>query len=114
MKNTDQNFNLQKTSQFVKNDELLNAYCEKKLPLSNLYYKVHQIQNFNVSGLILLLSLPNALKPGVKLRKKMWLEQRRQAMLQLHLNDQQVYCPLRCFLLLEVWLYISEVMIEMS
>ena len=28
----------------------------------------------------------------------MWLEQRRQAMPQLHLSDQQVYCLLRCAL----------------
>ena len=34
----------------------------------------------------------NILKPGVKSRVKMKLEQRRQAMLQLHLSDQQFYC----------------------
>ena len=28
----------------------------------------------------------------------MWLEQRRQAMLQLHLSDQQIYCQLWCVL----------------
>ena len=49
-------------------------------------------QNLNVSHLILQLSLPNPLKPGVKSRMKMWLEQCRQAMLQLHLSDQQFYC----------------------
>ena len=42
------------------------------------------------------LSLPNPLKPCVKLRMKTWLEQRRQAMLQLHLSDQQFDCLLRC------------------
>ena len=42
-------------------------------------------QNLNVSRLVLQLSLPNLLKPGVKSIMKMWLEQRRQAMLQLHL-----------------------------
>ena len=45
--------------------------------------------------LILQLSLPNPLKPCVKSRMKMQLEQRRQAMLQLHLSDQQLYCLLR-------------------
>ena len=57
-----------------------------------------QSQNINVSRLVLQLSLPNPLKPGVKVRMKMWLEQHRQAMLQLHLSDQQFYCLLRCFL----------------
>ena len=48
-------------------------------------------QNLIVSRLILQLSLPNPLKPDVESRMKMWLEQRRQAMLQLHLSDQQFY-----------------------
>ena len=52
-------------------------------------------QNFNVSSLVLQLPLCNLLKPGVKSTMKMWLEQRRQAMLQLHLSDQQFYCTLR-------------------
>ena len=43
--------------------------------------------NLNVSCLVLQLSLHNLLKPGVKSRMKMQLEQRRQAMLQLHLSD---------------------------
>ena len=46
-----------------------------------------QSQNINVSRLVLQLSLPNPLKPGVKLKTKMLLEQRRQAMVQLHLSD---------------------------
>ena len=53
-------------------------------------------QNLNVSCLLLQWSLPNPLKPGVKMRMKMLLEQRRQAMLQLHLSYQQFYCLLRC------------------
>ena len=36
------------------------------------------------------MSFPNPLKPGVKSRKKMQLEQHGQAMLQLHLSDQQM------------------------
>ena len=64
---------------------------------SNLYYKPHQTTKlqcffFHASQL----SLSNLLKPGVKSRMKMQLEQRRQAMLQLHLSDQQIYCLLWC------------------
>ena len=57
-----------------------------------------QSPNINVFRLVFQLSLPNPLKPRVKLRMKMELEQRRQAMLQLHLSDQQFYCLLRCAL----------------
>ena len=53
-------------------------------------------QNFNVSRLSLQLSLHNILKPSVKWRMKMQLEQCRHAMLQLHLNDQQFDCLLKC------------------
>ena len=55
-------------------------------------------QNLNDSGLVLQSHLPNPLKPGVKSRMKMLLEQRRQAMLQLHLSAEQFYCLLRCVL----------------
>ena len=55
-----------------------------------------KFQNWNVSCPLLQLSLPNPLKPGVKLKMKMEFEQRRQAMLQLHLSYQQLYCLLRC------------------
>ena len=66
-----------------------------------MYRKISHIrrtksQNLKDSRLIFLqLSLPNPLKPGVESRMKMESEQRRQAMLQLHLRDQQVYCLLR-------------------
>ena len=50
-------------------------------------YKTHQIPKLK-SCLVLQLSLPDPLKPGVKSRMKMELEQRRQAMLQLHKSDQ--------------------------
>ena len=53
-------------------------------------------QNLNVSHLVLQLSVPNPLNPGVKSIMKMQLEQRRQAMLQLHLSDEQFYCLLKC------------------
>ena len=51
-------------------------------------------QNLKYSRLVLQLPLPNPLKPGVKSRMKMWLEQCRQAMLQLHLSDRVFYCLL--------------------
>ena len=47
-----------------------------------------KFQNLNVSCILMQLSSLNSLKPGVKLIMKMLLEQRRQAMLQLHLSDQ--------------------------
>ena len=58
------------------------------------YRKVSNIshtksQNLNDSRLVEQLSLPNSLKLGVKLRKKMLLEQRWQAMLKLDLNDHE-------------------------
>ena len=67
---------------------------------SMIYRKTSSIsrtkfQNLNVSCILLQLSSLNSLKPGVKLIMKM-LEQRRQAMLQLHLSYQQLYCLLRC------------------
>ena len=67
---------------------------------SSYYYKISNIgctksQNFNDFRLVLWWSLPNQLKPGVRSRMKMWLEQRRQAKLQLHLSDQQFYSQLK-------------------
>ena len=44
------------------------------------------------------MSMPNPLKPGIKSKMKMYLEQRRQVMLQQHLSDQQVYCILNSIL----------------
>ena len=66
--------------------------------------KTHQIPIFN--DFYLQLSLPNPLKPGVKSRMKMYLGQRQQAMLQLHLSDQQFFLPTKARLLLEIWRYI--------
>ena len=56
-----------------------------------------QVQ-MDISRLVLQLSLPYPLKPGVKSRMKMYLEQRRQAMLQIHLSDEQFYCVQRSVL----------------
>ena len=53
-------------------------------------------QTLNVSRFGLQFSLRNILKPSITWRMKMWLEQRRQAMLQLHLSDQQFNCLLKC------------------
>ena len=66
-----------------------------------VYRKISNIrhtksQNLNDSHLVLKSSLPNPFKPCVKSRMKMSLEQRRQAMLQLHLSDRQFHCLLRC------------------
>ena len=71
--------------------------------LDYAYSKISNIRrtkspNLNASSLGLQLSVHNILKPGVKWRMKMWLEQRRQAVLQLHLSDQQFNCLLKCVL----------------
>ena len=61
-------------------------------------------QYLDVSRPVLHLSLPNPLKPDVKPRMNMELEQRRQAMLQLHLSDQQLYSlRTKVRFTLEVW-----------
>ena len=62
--------------------------------VSNISYT--KCQNLYVSHFVLQLSLPNPMKPGVKSRMKMYLEQPRQAVLQLHLSDQQSHNQLRC------------------
>ena len=53
------------------------------------------IPKLKCSHLVMQLPLPYPLKPCVKSRMNVQLEQRRQSMLQLHLSDQQVYCLLR-------------------
>ena len=74
-----------------------------------IYRKISNIRrtkspNLNASRLVLQFSLPNPMKPGVKSRMKMQLEQRRQAMLQLHLCDRQYYLlPTKVRLILETW-----------
>ena len=67
------------------------------------YRKVSNIrrtkfQNFSDSRPTLPLSSHNLLKPCIKSIMKMYLEQCRQAMLQLHLSDRQFNCQLRCVL----------------
>ena len=70
--------------------ELTTKYCQ----VSNISHtKSQHLQDYRT---VLWLSLPNPLKPDVKSRMKMYLEQRRQAMFQLHLTHWQFYCLLRC------------------
>ena len=59
-------------------------------------------QHLNVSHLVLQLSFPNPLKPDFKSRM---LEQRRWALLQLHLSEQQFLLEFvtKVRLILEVW-----------
>ena len=74
---------------------------QSKIQQNNAYLQISHFrctksQNLNVSHLISSRPCLNLLMPCVKSRMKMQLEQCRQAMLQLHLNDQQFYCLLRC------------------
>ena len=75
--------------------------CLTKFRIYNInkmkYRKISNItrtksESLNDSRFTLQLSLPNPLKPDLKSRMKMQLEQRR------HLCDQQVYCLLLCVL----------------
>ena len=75
---------------WINNSFTWHLILQTKMP-SNLSCKSQQIPTL-VSRLVLQLSLPNPMKPGVKSRMKMQLEQRRQAMFQLHLSNQQFYC----------------------
>ena len=69
------------------------TYCK----ISNI--RGTKSKNLNVSLLGLQLSLCNILKPSVKWSIiKLLLEQRRQAMLQLHLGDLQFNSLLKCVL----------------
>ena len=70
------------------------SICQVIVPcdISVIYRKISNIRrtkspNLNVSSLVLQLSLHNPMQPGVKSRMKMKMEQRRQAMLQLHPSD---------------------------
>ena len=73
---------------------LLNYFSQIFRNISNI--RRTKSPNLTVYRLILQLSLLNPMKPSAKSRMKMELEQRRQAMLQLHLSDRQFYCLLRC------------------
>ena len=75
--------------------------CRQVISRHSAYRQVSNIRRtksktLNVSCLVLQLSLPSTLKSGIKWRMKMQLEQRRQAMLQLHLSDQQFHCLVGC------------------
>ena len=62
----------------------------------NLWYKPQQIQQLKCFSSRLAVVFAQSIKAMT--RTKMQLEQHRQAMLQLHLIDQQFYCLLRCHL----------------
>ena len=82
--------------------QCVNDDMEWKKKSNCIMSHYHQISNiikswnFNVSRLFLHLSFPNPLNPCIKKRIKKLLKQRWQAMLQLHLSDQQFYCLTRC------------------
>ena len=83
--------------------ELLNVWHILRWHPYIIYRQVSNIrrtksQHLKDSCTVSRLSLPNPLKPDVKSRMKMELEQHRQAMLQLHLSDRQFYCLLTCVL----------------
>ena len=75
--------------------EISGVFCAYRV-VSNI--RRTKSQYLNDSHLVLKSSLANHLKPSVKSRMKMWLEQRRQTMLQLHLSDRQLNCLPRCVL----------------
>ena len=72
--------------------------------MNYVYRQVYNIRrtksvNLNVSCVVLQLPLHILLKPGVKSRMKMKLEQRPQVTLQLHLNYIEFYHLLMCLIL---------------
>ena len=76
--------------------------------MEQIYRKISNIsctksQNKNDSRLFLQLSLPNPLKPRVKLRMKMLLEQRRQAYAPTTSEWSTILLPTKGQLILEVW-----------
>ena len=94
-------WNLIYTKSLYRPAEIINLKMHHLYPNSNNYSlskisipRHTKSQNWNDSHLILHLPLHNPLKPGVKSRMKIKLEQRRQAMFQLHLSDPQFYCQL--------------------
>ena len=70
---------------------------------SHIYHRISNIrrtefEKLSVPRFVMQLYLPNSLILCAGSRVKMLLEQRRQAMLQLHLSDQEFYCLYRCVL----------------
>ena len=84
------------------------CHLEANLP-NCLIIRYTKAQNLNVSRLILQLSLRNLLKPGVRLKMKTKLEQSRQALLQLHLNDRHFCCQLRCAYIRDLTIFLESV-----
>ena len=69
-----------------------------EITVKSLNIRCTESPNLNVSRLVLQLSLHNILKLCVKWRMRMQLVQRRQAMIQLHLSDEQFNWLLKCVL----------------
>ena len=83
---------------YQRHDEAREEQLRKDLGTrrKGIYCKISNIRHTKslhliVPLLFLQMSLPNPMKPDVRLKMKMLLEQRRQAMLQLHLSDGQCY-----------------------
>ena len=57
-----------------------------------LYYMSHQISRLDYFSSRLAFVFAPQLKPGVRSRMKMQLEQHRHSMLQLHQSASQIYC----------------------
>ena len=74
------------------------------------YIRYTKSPNLTVPRLVSQLSLPNPMKPGVNSRMNMKLEQRQQALLQIHLSDQQFYCLLWCVLYWRLYGAYSDVL----
>ena len=80
-------------------------YCFDYRQSSNISLTISH--NVSVSRLVLPLSLPNPLKPGVKSRMNMDLVQRLSALLQLLLSDQQFYCLLGCHFIRDLTVHLT-------
>ena len=82
--------------------------CDVLMLPSNLkYYKMYQFPKLkHFLHLILPLSLPNPLKPDVKLRKKMYLEQH-WCNAPATSEWSKILLPTKVWLILEVWWYIA-------
>ena len=92
---------------YIWSHRMVTGFC-----FQSHYHQVSTIrrtksQHLKYSRTVLWLSLPNPLKPDVKSRMKMQLDQRRQAMCQLHLSDRQNILPTKVCLILEVLCYFS-------
>ena len=75
--------------------ELRRSLCCWQFIPPNFWYKAHQIPKLKCFTSRLAVVFAHQLKPGIKSRMEMQVGRRQQAMLQLHLSNQQFYCLLR-------------------